>query len=83
VIQDLPASASPLPSAPSEFVYVRFHGPNGGYRGSYADDFLSEYASYIQEWKEEGSEIYVYFNNTMGNAVGNLLTLNRYIENYS
>ncbi|GAA4321864.1 DUF72 domain-containing protein [Mucilaginibacter gynuensis] len=75
VIHDLPASAAPMQSTEADHVYFRFHGPNGGYRGSYEDDFLSEYASYIREFQEEGKTVYAYFNNTAGNALGNLRTL--------
>ena len=57
-------------------MYVRFHGPTGNYRESYVDDFLYEYASYINEWIEEGKTVYVYFNNTMGDAFNNLKYLN-------
>ena len=79
VIQDMPASATPFIDSDVPFVFVRFHGPNGGYRGSYADDFLAEYASYINDWQDEGKTIYAYFNNTMGEAVQNLITLDRLI----
>ncbi|MDB5011087.1 MAG: hypothetical protein JWQ06_1876 [Mucilaginibacter sp.] len=80
VLHDLPASAAPLMETASDFIYLRFHGPNGGYRGSYTEDFLAEYASYIKEWQAEGKTVYVYFNNTMGEAVRNLVTLNRFVQ---
>jgi len=81
VLHDIPASATPLDYyAVSDAVYLRFHGPGGKYRGSYDDDVLYEYASYIKEWQEEGKTVYVYFNNTMGDAVRNLETLNRIIK---
>jgi uncharacterized protein YecE (DUF72 family) len=80
VIQDLPASATPLIFDQPEHVYLRFHGPNGAYRGSYTDDFLYEYAQYLNEWKAEAKDVYVYFNNTMGNAVHNLISLNSYLK---
>ena len=79
VIQDLPASASPFLTTANDFVYLRFHGPNGGYRGSYPDDVLAEYASYIQEW-QEAKTVYAYFNNTMGAAINNLLSLNHFVQ---
>ncbi|HEX8377781.1 MAG TPA: DUF72 domain-containing protein [Pedobacter sp.] len=79
VLHDIPASATPLPDEVSDFVYLRFHGPNGGYRGSYPDDFLYEYAQYINDWNESGKSVYVYFNNTMGDAVHNLITLNKFM----
>ncbi|MCD8739245.1 DUF72 domain-containing protein [Mucilaginibacter roseus] len=75
VLHDLPASASPLLEPAADFVYLRFHGPEGGYRGSYSDDYLAEYASYINEWLDDGKTVYTYFNNTVGGAVNNLITL--------
>ncbi len=79
VLHDIPASATPLPEEVSKFVYLRFHGPNGGYRGSYPEDFLYEYAQYVKEWSTSGKSVYIYFNNTMGDAVHNLITLNKFI----
>jgi uncharacterized protein YecE (DUF72 family) len=80
VLQDLPASATPMIEQTAKFVYLRFHGPNGGYRGSYTDSYLYEYAQYIREWQADGKMVYTYFNNTMGEAVKNLMTLNRYVK---
>lgn len=57
------------------FIYLRFHGPGGNYKGSYSEDLLHEYASYIREWLIQGKEVYSYFNNTMGSAIDNLRTL--------
>lgn len=79
VLHDLPSSAISLLDSPNEFVYLRFHGPNGGYRGSYPDDFLYEYARYVSDWIEEEKTVYVYFNNTMGNAFENLVMLNKFV----
>jgi uncharacterized protein YecE (DUF72 family) len=79
VIHDLPASASPAEPLDVPFVYLRFHGPGGGYRGSYDDDFLQEQAYTIHDWIAAGKRVYVYFNNTMGAAVHNLQTLNSYL----
>lgn len=60
-------------------VYLRFHGPGGNYRGSYSGDFLYEYSQYVKSWLEEGKTVYAYFNNTMGDAVKNLITLNEFV----
>jgi uncharacterized protein YecE (DUF72 family) len=79
VLHDMPASAVSLLETRANFVYLRFHGPNGGYRGSYSDDFLYEYATYIKEWTEDGKTVYAYFNNTMGDAVKNLISLNNFV----
>jgi uncharacterized protein YecE (DUF72 family) len=79
VLHDMPASAAPLMETEADFIYLRFHGPNGGYRGSYTDDFLQEYASYIHDWVADGKTVYAYFNNTMGSAIDNLISLNRFV----
>ncbi len=79
VIQDLPASATPIIDSPASHLYVRFHGPGGRYRGSYDDDFLYKYAQHINRWSKEQKTVYVYFNNTMGDAVQNLKTLNEFL----
>ena len=80
VVQDMPASITPMVDQDVPFVYVRFHGPNGGYRGSYTDDFLYEYAQYISDWLQDGKTVYAYFNNTMGDAVKNLQRLDGYVK---
>ena len=81
VIQDIPKSATPMLDLQADFIYVRFHGPTGNYRGSYSDDVLSEYAGYIMDWVDEGKIVYVYFNNTAGDAFNNLQTLNNLVFN--
>ena len=76
VIHDKGRTATPLFDITADFVYLRFHGPSGDYRGSYANDFLYEYSGYINEWLLNGKKVYVYFNNTMGDSFKNLQTLN-------
>jgi len=76
VIQDIPKSATPFLDHKSDFLYIRFHGPTGNYRDSYSEDFLNEYAGYLNEWIEDGKTVHLYFNNTMGDAYNNLETLN-------
>ena len=80
VIHDIVASATPIINGKTSFYYLRFHGPFGRYRGSYTDEFLSPYAEYIKGWISEGKTVYFYFNNTMGDAVKNLQTLNSMIK---
>jgi uncharacterized protein YecE (DUF72 family) len=81
VLQDMPASLNNRLSEEARFVYLRFHGYKGDYKGGYDDDLLSEYSFYIREWLSEGRDVYVYFNNTRGDAVRNLMTLNNYLGN--
>jgi uncharacterized protein YecE (DUF72 family) len=80
VIQDKPKSATPLLPHKSDIIYYRFHGPGGNYRGSYSEEFLQEYSDLIHEWIDEGRMVYVYFNNTMGDAFNNLKSLNDLIQ---
>jgi len=81
VIHDIPKSAIPLIHQNADFIYIRFHGPSGNYRHSYTEDFLNEYVTCINEWMEEGRNVYVYFNKTMGDAFNNLKTLNNLLLN--
>ena len=80
VIHDIPKSATPLLDQVADFIYIRFHGPTGNYRGSYSPEHLNEYAAYIHEWMEEGKTVFVYFNNTMGEAINNLRSLNSFLN---
>jgi uncharacterized protein YecE (DUF72 family) len=79
VLHDKLIEGAKMLDVDTDFVYVRFHGPNGNYRGSYDDNFLYEYASYIREWLADGKQVYAYFNNTMGNAIQNLESLRNYV----
>jgi uncharacterized protein YecE (DUF72 family) len=83
VIQDMPASATPQILTAENFVYLRFHGPAGNYKGSYSDELLYEYSYYIREWQDEGIDVYVYFNNTAGDAWNNLTALAAYVNDHS
>jgi uncharacterized protein YecE (DUF72 family) len=80
VIQDIPKSVTPAIYHKSDFIYIRFHGPTGNYRDSYSEEFLHEYATYINDWIKEGKIVYTYFNNTMGDAFNNLKTLNGFVH---
>jgi uncharacterized protein YecE (DUF72 family) len=78
VLHDLPSSAPPM-LVMAKFVYLRFHGTEKGYRGSYPDDFLRAYAERIKSWILEQKSVYFYFNNTLGNAAKNLQSLRRFL----
>ena len=80
VIHDKSPANSPIKDVEMDFIYLRFHGPGGNYRGSYADDLLYEYASYVTEWLREGKKVFVYFNNTMGEAYANLNMLRQIVR---
>jgi uncharacterized protein YecE (DUF72 family) len=60
----------------SSLVYIRFHGAEARYSGSYSEAELAEWASRIQSWSGEGREVLVYFNNDIGGfATSNARTL--------
>jgi uncharacterized protein YecE (DUF72 family) len=80
VIQDMPKSATPMEITSDGLIYLRFHGPQGDYKGSYSEDFLYEYSLYISEWQAEGKTVYAYFNNTAGDALNNLHFLKQCVE---
>lgn len=79
VIHDKANVQSPVLTINTNFAYLRFHGPDGNYKGTYADDVLSEYATYINDWLAEDKTVFVYFNNTMGNVHSNLTVLKQYL----
>lgn len=80
VIHDKENASSPMHLDESPFIYLRFHGPGGDYRGSYSEAILAEYASYIKGWIDEGKTVFTYFNNTMGDAHGNLKMLQNMVN---
>jgi uncharacterized protein YecE (DUF72 family) len=76
VLHDMPNSfIDKLQDKPS-FVYLRFHGEKGDYRGTYSKDYLDAKAKEIRKWLSQGLDVYAYFNNTIGGAAVNLETLN-------
>ena len=79
VKQDIVASATPPGIHTGDFIYLRFHGPEPRYRGSYSNEFLLQQSADIKTWLGEGKLVYCYFNNTMGDAVKNLQTLNEFV----
>ncbi len=60
------------------FVYVRLHGPTGTYTGRYGERGLSPWADRCRDWRDEGRDVYVYFNNDAGGgAVADAADLQR------
>jgi uncharacterized protein YecE (DUF72 family) len=80
VRHDMPKSYTPIIDMQHDFVYLRFHGEKGDYRGGYSDDVLADYAEYIRSRTREGLTVYAYFNNTLGDAVMNATTLRAMVE---
>lgn len=77
-----PAAVTSLPAALTalSFAYLRFHGPEGDYRGGYAEPALAVWAARIRDWLAAGKEMYVYFNNTIGDALTDLSRLKELVR---
>lgn len=75
VMHDMPRSVTPYSELEKNLIYLRFHGENGRYGGTYPDHFLEEYSGYIKGWLSDGIDVYAYFNNTKGDAIFNVIAL--------
>lgn len=80
VYHDKWGSESPQPDLEADHIYLRFHGPRGDYKGSYDPGLLHEYAGYVIDWMHSGKSVFVYFNNTIGDALGNAQALRESIR---
>lgn len=65
----------------SDLVYLRLHGPEGRYQGSYSDNALTEWAQRCRGWADGGRDVRIYFDNDeRGFAARNALTLRRLLN---
>jgi uncharacterized protein YecE (DUF72 family) len=64
-LHDMPGSAT-KPERIGPFVYVRFHGAAGKYRGGYPRGELETWARRLRGWAEDGVRCFAYFNNDVG-----------------
>jgi len=71
VIHDFSKAKITRSGCKANFVYMRFHGPEGDYRDSYTPRFLEEKAIQIKLITASGKDVYAYFNNTIGSAFEN------------
>lgn len=79
-IYDLNYVQSPKKTT-AHFIYIRLHGPDGSYSGSYSDEALSEWADHFSGWIKKVKAIYCYFDNDQkGYAALNAATLARMIK---
>lgn len=79
-IFELAGLRSPM-EVTADFAYVRLHGPEGAYQGSYDHAALSAWAQRIARWRREQRGIYVYFDNDeAGYAPRNALQLKRLVS---
>lgn len=83
VVHDMPKSATPNITQAASFRFLRFHGPFGDYKGGYTNEALYNYAAMVHSWLQKSKKVFVYFNNTIGDALANLVTLNSYVKELS
>lgn len=79
VLQDMPKSYHWEITTAATFVYLRYHGPEGDYKGGYSDERLRDDGRRIHAWLMEGKDVYVYFNNTIGDALKDVQQLRQMI----
>lgn len=79
VLHDMSKSANMHLNKKAGFAYLRFHGPAGDYRGRYSEACLQQQSDRIVNWLKTGKDVYVYFNNTIGDAFKNVTTLNNMV----
>lgn len=79
VMHDMPKAHNGVFNKKARELYLRFHGPEGNYGGSYNIATLREKATSIIEWKRKGKNVYAYFNNTMGSAFEDAQTLQQLV----
>jgi uncharacterized protein YecE (DUF72 family) len=57
------AGPSTEPNEAAPVVYVRRHGPNSRYGGTYTDERIAADAADVRRWLAGGRDVYVYYNN--------------------
>ncbi|MQX35821.1 DUF72 domain-containing protein [Roseospira navarrensis] len=61
-VYDIDGRTSPVKTT-ADFAYVRLHGPGKAYEGSYDDEALGGWAAQARAWRDEGKDVYVFFDN--------------------
>lgn len=79
-IYELSGNKSPR-EVTADFVYIRLHGPEGAYEGSYAQGTLAGWAGALSTWARQGKEIFCFFDNDQnGYAAQNARSLQEMID---
>jgi uncharacterized protein YecE (DUF72 family) len=82
-LHDMPGSATERERV-GPFVYVRFHGATARYGGGYSRDRLARWAEWLNVQRDEGIDVYAYFNNDIGgHAPRDAVMLRRVLEEES
>lgn len=62
VVSDNPGEHPILDERTADFTYLRLHGADAMYRGSYPDNVLERWAERIEAWARD-ADVFVYFDN--------------------
>jgi len=66
----------------ADWTYIRWHGSEGKYNGSYSNNQLQTWSEKIKGWIAQGIDVYGYFNNDIGaSAPQNARKLADYLSN--
>lgn len=80
-ITDLGGKISPE-EVTADFVYIRLHGPQHVYRGSYGPARLKTWLKKILNWEKEKKSVYCYFDNDeKGYAIQDAKTIQEFLHN--
>ena len=65
----------------ADFVYIRLHGPEQAYQGSYDQKTLAGWVGAMSTWADQGRQIYCYFDNDQqGYAAQNALAMKKMLD---
>jgi uncharacterized protein YecE (DUF72 family) len=79
-IYELEGTISPK-QVTADFIYIRLHGPEGAYQGSYDTKILSGWAGAFSAWTKNKKEVFCYFDNDQnGYAAGNARELKEMVD---
>ncbi len=79
-LHDMPGSATGRQRI-GPFVYVRFHGADAKYAGTYSNERLARWAEWLAAERRTGTDVYAYFNNDVGgHAPRDAVTLRNMLE---
>lgn len=65
VVADTAGKWPLLKEVTADFAYIRLHGDTELYASGYSDESLDGWARLVRDWAEQGTDVYVYFDNDM------------------
>jgi uncharacterized protein YecE (DUF72 family) len=79
-IYELAGTVSPK-EVTADFIYIRLHGPDGAYQGSYETKTLSGWVGAFSAWTKKKKEVFCYFDNDQnGYAALNARQLKKMVD---